>query len=212
MTLPALPDKPNTLATVDWSLEGLLAVVLPSSRSTAFPAALALAQSASHYAQQTAGKLVYHLAGFGRSQGQAARALELLRLVRSLKGFQLFVRGALYADAWRVAKVLECYLQSCAAADPRAHCVMMVDERELYEGPPMSMAIHIHAHSRPAPPPGLQWVNDIGRLPFPCRYLKHYGFRLQRGHPSSEADQIQAAAVREGCDWCPNFNPGRSDQ
>lgn len=200
-----LAEKPGTLQPVDWSLQGLLAIVLPQSRSTAFPAALALAQNADHYAQQAAGKQIYHLAGFGRSQAQAARALELLRLARGLKGFQLFVRGALQADAWRAQKVLQCYLQACSAADPRAHCVVMIDERTLYEGAPMSMAINVYAGSRPAPPAGLQWLDEMGRLPFPCRHLRHYGFRLQRGHPASEADQIQAGAVREGCDWCPSF-------
>lgn len=198
---------PNTGHLVDWSLGGLLAVVLPKTRSASYPAALALAQSADLYAEQQNGKAVYHLAGFGRSQGQAARALELLRLVRSIKGFQLFVRGALYADAWRAVKVLECYLQSCAATDHRAHCVVMLDEREVYEGMASSVRTTFIISPSPAPPSGLEWVETIGRIEFPCRMLQSYGFRLQRGHPSSEADQITAGAARIGCGWCPNLQP-----
>jgi len=41
---------------------------------------------------------------------------------------------------------------------------------------------------------------------FPCRLLAESGMRLQAGHPSTRKDLIQAAAVRHGCDWCPNFN------
>lgn len=32
-----------------------------------------------------------------------------------------------------------------------------------------------------------------------------FQFKIQAGHPSSEGDQIQAGAIREGCAWCPNF-------
>lgn len=39
----------------------------------------------------------------------------------------------------------------------------------------------------------------------PCRYLRFRDFRFQPNHPSTEAAQIKAAAVREGCDWCPSL-------
>lgn len=202
-----LPIKPSTEALVQWSLSGLLAIVFPKSRSTAFPAALALAERADLYEVQQAGKAVYHVAGFGRSEGQAARALEMMRLLRGLKGVQVFVRGALSADPWRLQRTLECYLASCGSADPRAHCVVMVSDDELRHGLPSSVSLRDMGGRQP--PPGLEWVKHIGMRPFPCRMVKEYGFRLQPGHPASEADQIQAAAVRVGCNWCPNFNQGK---
>lgn len=41
---------------------------------------------------------------------------------------------------------------------------------------------------------------------FPCRLAAPW-FRFDRDHPSSYADQAQAAVVRQGCDWCPRFDP-----
>ena len=45
---------------------------------------------------------------------------------------------------------------------------------------------------------------QVGALP--CRHLAKWQFRVDARHPSSPADQIQAAAVRLSCDWCPSFN------
>lgn len=209
-----LATKPGTLQTVDWSLDGLMAIVLPKSRSTAYPAALALAQAADHYIEQAAGKQVYHLAGFGRSHAQAARALELLRLARPLKGVQVFMRGALHVDLWQLDKVLKCYLQACAATDPRAHCMVVVDE-------PTVVAVGGGVREpvvRPIDVPRLDAIGDWlarqpkwqepRRLVFPCRHLLHRNFRFQPDHPAGRAAEIQAAAVREGCDWCPFFTKG----
>ena len=43
---------------------------------------------------------------------------------------------------------------------------------------------------------------------FPCSYLLEFGFRFQTAHPASPEDQIQAAAVKAGCAWCPYFDAG----
>lgn len=40
---------------------------------------------------------------------------------------------------------------------------------------------------------------------FPCRLLYQRGFRPVPSHPSPIGAQIYAAAVREGCDWCPHL-------
>ncbi len=47
---------------------------------------------------------------------------------------------------------------------------------------------------------------EIDRYLFPCSFLKPR-FRFQTDHPASPQDQIQAAAVKEGCAWCPYFDP-----
>lgn len=48
--------------------------------------------------------------------------------------------------------------------------------------------------------PDFMRANAAGKaMLFPCRLLTMtFGFKMQAGHPSSERDQIQAGAVREG--------------
>ena len=48
--------------------------------------------------------------------------------------------------------------------------------------------------------------------PFPCRLLLRSGFVFDYNHPSSQRDQIQAAGVHAGCNWCPNFDPDRYEE
>ncbi len=47
---------------------------------------------------------------------------------------------------------------------------------------------------------------EVDRYVFPCSFLKAR-FRFQTDHPASPQDQIQAAAVKESCAWCPHFDP-----
>jgi hypothetical protein len=46
---------------------------------------------------------------------------------------------------------------------------------------------------------------EVHRFQFPCSLLLDR-FRIQIDHPATPQDQIQAAAVTEGCDWCPFFD------
>ncbi len=49
-------------------------------------------------------------------------------------------------------------------------------------------------------------ANGAGARAFPCR-LAQPMFRFDPNHPASYADQAQASVVRQGCDWCPRFDP-----
>lgn len=187
------------------SLQHPLVVVFPKTRSASYAAAVVLAKQANLYTDTDAAGSLFHVAGFGAENEQAARALSLVRFMRSIKGFQIYAGGKLLQDWARVESVLECYLESAACTDRRAHCQMVIHTEHLIER---------YYSSRPsgAVSLDLDWMKinevDDGIVVFPCRYLLSRNFRFQTGHPSSFEDQMQAGAVREGCDWCPNFKPG----
>lgn len=198
---------------IAWSLAGLLAMSFPKSRLHSYDAAVNVARQAQHYAEQHVGKTLMHFAGFGRSREQMARALSVVRGLRSAKGFQIYAGGQLLAEWHRVEVVLRCILQSMGNEDPHSHCVMMVTDRFVGAGQ-RGDASRLLTHSQPL---DLNWdamMNlDLDApapadrlVAFPCRYLLYNRqFRFQPGHPASEPEQLHAAAVREGCDWCPNF-------
>jgi hypothetical protein len=206
MLVTAAPDQGQL---IDWSLTGRVAMIFPRSRAANFPAALAIARQASQYAEHPISGVPHHWAGFGRSREQVARAIALINLVRGIKGFQVFA-GGVRADWARVLRVLECYLQSCSCTDWRAHCHVVVDGHRLESpggGVRDTLPSQIVTHSlRPAPGDGLSWAASAERETFPCRYLLQRHFHYQPGHPAERGAQVQAAAVREGCAWCPNLN------
>lgn len=211
----ALPTKADASTLVAWSALGSLAVMFPKTRSAAYEAAVGAAQKADLYTEQLMGKSRFHLAGFGRTREQVTLALMVVRHMRGIKGFQAFGRGAEVMDRYQIEKVLTCFVQAAGCADAQAHCHVVVDEATLFAvggGVRESLYTSIHVSlGRSTPRPGLEWVNSIGRRTFPCRYLLQRQFRFQPDHPASEADQLQAGAVREGCDWCPNFNQEREE-
>lgn len=189
---------------VSASLQHPLVVIFPKTRSASYAAAVNLAQQAVLYSETDVGGALFHVAGFSADKDQAARALSLVRFMHSIKGFQIYAGGKQLQDWPRVETVLACYLEASACKDPRAHCQMVVHAEHLVER---------YYSSRPSGGVSLDldWMKsnavDGGVVVFPCRYLLSRNFRFQVGHPSSLEDQMQAGAVREGCDWCPNFKP-----
>ena len=189
---------------VSASLQHPLVVVFPKTRSASYSAAVNLAQQAAMYSETDVGGALFHVAGFGAEKEQAARALSLVRFMRSIKGFQIYAGGKLLQDWARVESVLSCYLEALACTDTRAHCMMVIHSDHLTE--------RFYSSSRETSVSiDLDWMRNKdaagGLMVFPCRYLKSRNFRYQVGHPSSPEDQVQAGAVREGCDWCPLFKP-----
>lgn len=163
------------------SLSYVLVVMFPRSRAAAYPAAIAAARRAALCADQPIGKAVYHVAAFSAEREEAARALSIIRGLHGTRGLQVFAGGKRVQDPYRVERVLTCYLDASAADDRLAHCVQWV-------------------------PNLFDREQDAPHL-FPCRLLWSFGARVQAAHPSTHQAQIQAAAVRAGCDWCPLFNP-----
>nr|WP_310616927.1 hypothetical protein [Pantoea cypripedii] len=53
-----------------------------------------------------------------------------------------------------------------------------------------------------------QLPNQLGaKLLLPCKFIAGWGYTMTIESDHSLRDQIQALAVRKGCEWCPNFHP-----
>lgn len=179
--------------------QGGLAASFPKSRSGAYAPAVAICRGASEYQETEIEGVPMHFAVFGTTAEDMARALAAVTTLRGYKGLLLCAGGKLQGWA-RAMKVLQCYADSAACNDPKAHCVVAV-EKDSVTARPLSSSISIT-------PDFLSSLHGDQPYLFPCRLLAYsFGFKLQSGHPSSEADQIQAGAVREGCNWCPSFRP-----
>lgn len=181
------------------SRSGLLALSFAKSPSDAYPLAVNVAQGAACYAEVEIGKQTVHLVGFAKTPADAARALALLQYVAGWKTTQVFAAGRLAANVYTVAEVLECYLQASACTDCSAHCSVIMDDPDSEvagEVPSLSIA-----------PSWTRQRVEVDRYLFPCAFLQPR-FSFQPDHPASPRDQIQAAAVKEGCAWCPYFNVG----
>jgi hypothetical protein len=184
----------------------MLVVTFLHSTSIAYGAAVQIAIGAPHYGVLGTGRGTMHVAGFEPTREDAARALALLNLIREWKGVQAWCRGKQLIGHWNILKVLDCYLAAESCADWRAHCVVTVDlerAREQPGGGGMGLFIKVlePGQKPPTRPPPVQDYRA-----FPCRLAQPF-FRFDPRHPSSYADQAQASVVRQGCDWCPRFDP-----
>ncbi len=185
------------------SRAGLLAVSFAKSPAEAYPLAVHVAQGAARYAEVEIGKQKVHFVAFAKTPEDAARALALLHYVSGWNTTQVFAAGKLVANAYGVAEVLECYLQASACRDRRAHCHTVLDDPYDAEGAgdPEGFTVRLALDASP-----FSKRVEIDRYLFPCSFLKPR-FRFQTDHPASPQNQIQAAAVKEGCAWCPYFDP-----
>jgi hypothetical protein len=171
------------------SIELVVAILFPKSRSAGYAASLNLALQAEKYGEAEIGGTLFHYAAFGRSREQVALALAVARYLDGVKAVQFYAGGKMILERLRVESVLTCYLEAGACNDHLAHCNKVVTN-------PFGGAISNDDRGSP------------GGYLFPCSFLLQWGNpSLQRQHPSSLKNQIQAMAVRNGCDWCPNFIP-----
>jgi hypothetical protein len=191
----------NTATT---SLNGIcLVVAFPKSRSGNYAASVHFAKQANLYEErEIAGKL-YHFSAFGKKRDQAAIALSVTNLLLKIKGTSFYAGGKLIATPYRIQSVLTCYLESCGTTDYRAHCHKVTNDpfqSQSQQEERFNVSIMDFLRG-PIQVPAVQCI-------FPCRFLASYsGAGMSSQHPSSQVDQIQAAGVRHGCDWCPNFQP-----
>lgn len=160
------------------SAKNLMVISFIKSGSSIYPMAVELAQQAQRYEESRIGTKPVHIAVFGKKRDDAIMARILLGHTYGWKGTQIYAGKKLLQDAFQVKRVLECYLEATGCSDWRAHCYVMVNDPN----------------------------SQSDRYAFPCRIVYHR-FHYQSRHPSSMQDQIQAIGIREGCDWCPLFNP-----
>jgi hypothetical protein len=190
----------------EWSLGGSIAISFSKTRASGYGAALHAARQAAQYAEGKLEAQFVHVAGFGISQQQLALAIFVIRELRSSKSLQIFAGGKFLQDKWHIEGVLECVLSANSCSDPHAHCVVIVEEDRLSSRPYVPHPINININFSSEPPIHDRFgLYKVGMREFPCRLLYERGFKFQEDHPSGEDAQIEAAAVRQGCDWCPHL-------
>ncbi|MGA3081086.1 MAG: hypothetical protein ABSD44_06855 [Terracidiphilus sp.] len=189
------------------SLRSLLVIAFFKSRSLSYPFVVGIAQNAERYGIFPVNGKPMHVAVFGRTQADAGRASAVLQYTLGWKGVLLFARGKLIPNGWSILEVINCFNESCSCRDRRAHCHKIIDD-PFVDSPRMTnmtISIRLSPEDLEAKPP-FKNKKEIDRYIFPCKYL-YPRFSFQQGHPSTPQDQIQAGAVRQGCDLCPSFSP-----
>ena len=180
-----------------------LAIAFPKSRSANYGAAVNFARHASFYDESEVESNLYHFAGFGTDRTQVTLALSVTKLLLNIKGTMFYAGGKLVMERFRIESVLSCYLTACGSKDYRAHCHIVInDPFQVKSATSDSFSLDMMDFVRmDSQAPAVQCL-------FPCRFLAGFSdMGLSGRHPSSQEDQIQAAAVRRGCDWCPSFHP-----
>ena len=184
-----------------------LAIVFGKSSSQYYPTAVKLAQAGSAYYESGTGNSILHLAAFTQSSEGLSAAIALFDMVNGWRGVKIFARGNLVQSKWRTDEVIRCLGKALRCTDWRAHCQRLwqdPSERDESSGFSGVITLNIEDHasvkrSRKKPSVIIKWL-------LPCSFIES-SVRLQKGHPSSPVDQLQAIAVDSGSDWCPLFKP-----
>lgn len=188
------PAPSHTVDLIQDSLEQILAVSFPKSRGSGYPLAVAIAQKAKQYTEADMGGTLFHFAVFGREKEQIALAYAITRYLSGLKSVEFFAGGKMIS-VYDSQGVLRCYLDSVSCNDYRAHCNKVVSHPFKEEERIFDLELD-----------GSRKKNNYLH---PCAYLlQWHESKLTEDHPASAEDQLQAMAIKRGCDWCPNFKPG----
>ena len=179
------------------SIEYVVAVVFPKSRSSGYSAALNIARQACKFDDANINGALFHCAVFGKSPDQIALALAIVRYLAGLKGTEFYARGKIIIERHRIESVLSCYTSACACEDSRSHCNSVVPDpflKQEFKGLSFDLMDDMAPRSE---------------YLMPCTFLTKYGaVKMHIKHPSSPQNQLQALGIKYGCEWCPNFNPG----
>lgn len=154
-----------------------LAVSFPSSKGARYPFAVLLARAADFYQEDRVGKGMIHVAGFRNRPDSIQCAIALLEYAGNIRGCMVS-NGSSIWSAGRTLRVLRCYL---GATGP-AYCLAP------YESP--------------------YCVFQLGARPcyLPCKLIE--GYFIRNWHTAGTvAEQLQAAAVEAGGEWCPLWKP-----
>ena len=188
------------------SREYLVLVLFVRSRSGAFAPAMDIASRAPLFVERDLESLKIHVAGFAPTLEGSTCAMDLIHYVRGWKGTHFYAQGRMIIgemkQAYDLEAVLQCFAESCASDDWRAHCYRTIDSPYF----PVHMRLkleHIHPMFR-----HITAASDEGRFIFPCSHMLQW-FEAQPDHPASVRDQIQAEGVAKMCDVCPRFDPDK---
>lgn len=184
------------------SADFLMVILFPKSTSKSFPVVMRIAEQASLLKEGTLTGKPFFVVGIKNTPEDVSRAVNILDAVTGWKGTRVFISGRQHESPYKVRCVLDCLLNALQCTDPRAHCQTIGDH-------PVMGAMRSMMAMSAATSLSKQSDNRMKLPPkilFPCRYIQPYFDTIQHGHPSSIPDQIQAAAVRHGCHWCPMFD------
>lgn len=186
------------------SRDYLVIVLFVKSRSEAFPWALEVASRAPLFVERDLETLKIFVAGFVPTFDGANQAMDLIHYARGWKGTHFYAQGRMIIgempQAFSLEAVLKCFADSCAARDSRAHCFRLIDN-------PFEPLAPYRDFEHVAPYFRHFEVGAVdGTYVFPCKHMLQW-FRVQRDHPASVHDQIQAEGVDKMCDVCPRFDP-----
>ena len=164
----------------------LTTICLAAHRDPTYPRAVALRHQAAAYRDQVEGRSVQHVATFRRTVQQASAASALLQLTVNRKGSLMFDGDGLLVPNKRTAQqMLDCYRQAGLCADAATYFhVVIADPRGRDD---------------------LMDAGEVGRWPLPCRRVNPSHLAFGGQHPAGATHLIQAATVRNGSQWCPNF-------
>lgn len=182
----------------------LVIALFVRSRSDAFDLALEVARGAELFAERDLETMKVFVAGFAPTFSGALRSMDLIHYVRGWKGTHFYAKGRMIIgempQAFALEGVLQCFAESCASRDYRAHCFRLIDD-PCNPLAPYRTFEHIGRYFR-----HFEAKSKDGTYVFPCRHMLQW-FRVQRDHPASIPDQIQAEGVDKMCDVCPRFDP-----
>lgn len=173
------------------SKQALVVVAFPKNRSPSYSIALEFLSMASSKSDTAVGRTVIHVGVFDHSAQQAEAVMSLLNYLDEIKGVQIYAGGRLRPDPETVTMVLRCFIQAETASDRSAYCHEVIDDPF-----PVRPDLDISRFS----------LDGSKRYLFPCALLRRHGLGIDADHPASAPAQIQAGAVRLGCDWCPHFD------
>lgn len=205
MELPAIRDQSPALASLTSKFP--ITITFPKSSGLAYPVAISIAQQASAHADIDFTGKILHVAAFEATHAQLKLALMLLEHVRFSKGAYSYISGTIQTDWYKLQGTINCYLRACASSDSRAHCHVVIRHAQEYPERTFPVGKTFLKSEVTLPAAAAEPLPLHNAYLMPCAYLfRQMRFRVDPAHPSSWQDQIQAASVSHGCDWCPNFN------
>jgi hypothetical protein len=167
-----------------------VSITFTTSLSHLFPVALEIAAQADEFTEEPVGKIKRYRTSFGRTPEQAELAVALLQHLDNIKGVLVHAGGRLVVNQDAVIATLGCFIAAHAGGGTERYCHKTIEVRD-------PKAEHKKMME-------LDYLEPV-KLSIPCAKILRSGF-IPEIDDNLES-QVIAEAARDGCDWCPNFNP-----
>jgi len=187
------------------SKKWLVVAMFFQSTSKNYKEAVSIAGGASYFKQLNIDGQIVNIAGFDKTQRDVSIFIVLQEIINGWKGSRFFAGGRVISNFYRVIETLNCFLLSLACRKYEAFCWEIMNhpfyKSDWYPGIAMTISVDLSGEQEGKK----EDVQPDPLLLKPCKRLDLR--RLSKHHPSDIVDQIQALAVEENVDWCPNFKP-----